>query len=201
MVCDLENEDLKSISHVPQDLDGPIEHPGISTTRDGELEREGTGMNDQSIEAVTESDSIHSQSRSADAALDDPNQLNIERSKSRSSSTRSRPLVIVPISERRGLFARLTFVVPEVEKPYYYKRSTKWFITFLVAIAAAAAPMGSSILLREYPLSLLGHLLKSGSCTTGAGHRLAYRPDHHESVSSNVYALNVHLSTLVVFVF
>lgn len=61
--------------------------------------------------------------------------------------------MIVPRAKRRGLLARLAFV-PEVERPYDYKSGTKWFITFQVAIAAAAAPIGSAILLRE-----LGYLL------------------------------------------
>lgn len=66
---------------------------------------------------------------------------------SRTSSTRSRAQIIVPRSKRRGLFARLT-IVPEVERPYDYKRSTKWFITLIVALAGAAAPFGSSVFYR-----------------------------------------------------
>lgn len=70
-----------------------------------------------------------------------------DRPISRTSSTQSRPLIIVPRSKRRGLFARFT-VVPEVERPYDYKGSTKWFITFTVALAGAAAPFGSSVFYR-----------------------------------------------------
>ncbi|KAK4104300.1 hypothetical protein N658DRAFT_420574 [Parathielavia hyrcaniae] len=55
---------------------------------------------------------------------------------------------IVPRSQRRGLLGRLT-LIPEVERPYEYKNSTKWMITAVVALAAAAAPMGSGIFLRE----------------------------------------------------
>jgi hypothetical protein len=54
----------------------------------------------------------------------------------------------VPRSQRRGLLARLT-VIPEVEQPYKYKNKTKWTITAIVALAAAGAPMGSGIFLRE----------------------------------------------------
>ncbi|KAJ9314882.1 hypothetical protein DTO271D3_4882 [Paecilomyces variotii] len=50
----------------------------------------------------------------------------------------------VPRSRRRGLFAQFTLLA-EVENPKTYPRRTKWFITFIVAVAAAAAPMGSSI--------------------------------------------------------
>ncbi|KUJ11958.1 MFS multidrug transporter-like protein [Mollisia scopiformis] len=73
----------------------------------------------------------------------------VQRTRSRSSSFSPEP-VVVPRSKRRGLLARFT-LIPEVEEPYDYKRSTKWFITFQVAIAAAAAPMGSAILLPALP--------------------------------------------------
>lgn len=78
------------------------------------------------------------------------------RTRSRASSTRSRPLTIVPRSKRRGLFGRFA-LVPEVERPYDYKNSTKWTITAAISLATAAAPMGSSIFYRrtEPPLLLL----------------------------------------------
>ena len=64
------------------------------------------------------------------------------------SSTRSvqREAVKVPLAERRGLLARFS-VIAEVVEPYHYTRQLKWTITFLVAVAGAAAPMGSSIVL------------------------------------------------------
>ncbi|KAI9881485.1 MAG: hypothetical protein M1830_000048 [Pleopsidium flavum] len=52
--------------------------------------------------------------------------------------------VKVPRSDRRGLFGRFT-ILAEVEEPKHYGRRTKWFVTFIVALAAAAAPMGSAI--------------------------------------------------------
>ncbi|CAN8106361.1 unnamed protein product [Discula destructiva] len=67
------------------------------------------------------------------------------RSQSRASSARSRPLVIVPRTERRGLFARFV-LIPEVERPYDYSRKTKWLITLIVALAAAGGPIGSNIM-------------------------------------------------------
>jgi hypothetical protein len=54
--------------------------------------------------------------------------------------------ILVPRSQRRGLLARFT-LIPEVEQPYHYTRKTKWFITFIVAICAMAAPMGSAIVM------------------------------------------------------
>lgn len=56
------------------------------------------------------------------------------------------PIVRVPRSERRGLFASLA-AIPEVTEPTHYPNSTKWLITSIVAIAAAAAPVGSAIIL------------------------------------------------------
>lgn len=56
--------------------------------------------------------------------------------------------VKVPRSQRRGLFGRFT-ILAEVEEPKHYTRRTKWFITFVIALAAAAAPLGSAIIFRE----------------------------------------------------
>lgn len=56
--------------------------------------------------------------------------------------------VKVPRSKRRGLFGRFT-IVAEVEEPKHYPRNIKWYITFVVALAAVAAPMGSAIIFRD----------------------------------------------------
>lgn len=52
----------------------------------------------------------------------------------------------VPKDKRRGLLAKVA-IVSEVQEPKHHARKTKWIITFVVAIAGAAAPMGSSIIL------------------------------------------------------
>lgn len=67
---------------------------------------------------------------------------------SRTSSYRSVSYYppIVPRHLRRGLLSRLT-LIPEVTQPYHYPNRTKWLITFTVAAAAAAAPMGSAIIM------------------------------------------------------
>jgi multidrug resistance protein len=54
--------------------------------------------------------------------------------------------ILVPRTQRRGLLARFT-LIPEVENPYHYTRKTKWFLTFIVAFCAMAAPMGSAIVM------------------------------------------------------
>ncbi|KAK3327325.1 major facilitator superfamily domain-containing protein [Cercophora scortea] len=68
----------------------------------------------------------------------------------RISSTFTRTTSVVPRARRRGLFGSLA-VIPEVESPYEYKNSTKWCITAIVALAAAAAPMGSGIFYPALP--------------------------------------------------
>lgn len=57
--------------------------------------------------------------------------------------------IAVPRLKRRGLFGQLTLLA-EVENPKTYLRKTKWFITFIVALAGSTAPMGSSILFRKW---------------------------------------------------
>lgn len=56
--------------------------------------------------------------------------------------------VKVPRSQRRGLFGRFT-IVAEVEEPKHYSRRTKWYITFVVSLAAVAAPIGSTVIFRN----------------------------------------------------
>ena len=58
--------------------------------------------------------------------------------------------ITVPRAQRRGLLARFS-VVAEVGEPKHYPRRIKWFVTFIVALAAVAAPMGSTIFFRERP--------------------------------------------------
>jgi hypothetical protein len=75
-------------------------------------------------------------------------------SASRASSIFSRGgAAIIPRTLRRGLFGRVT-VIPEIERPYDYTPKTKWAITAIVALAAAAAPMGSGIFYRMFSPSL-----------------------------------------------
>lgn len=59
------------------------------------------------------------------------------------------PPVNVPRLKRRGLFGQMTLVA-EVENPKTYPRKMKWFITFIVAVAGATAPMGSSVFFRKW---------------------------------------------------
>lgn len=62
--------------------------------------------------------------------------------------THSPAPVQVPRSRRRGLLGRCT-ILAEVGEPKDYLPRTKWFITFVVAMAGIAAPMGSTIFFRK----------------------------------------------------
>ena len=64
-----------------------------------------------------------------------------------SAASEHPPPVKVPRSKRRGLFARFALVA-EIEEPKHYSRGIKWYITFVIALAAVAAPLGSTIILR-----------------------------------------------------
>lgn len=133
--------------HVPQDLDAPVQHPGVSTERDGE-----TSPVVESAHSHDDSD-YHSEHTvdTIDEALPEhpvgPNGVETKSATSRAASVQSR-MSIISRGKRRGLLGRFT-IVPEVERPHEYGRRTKWFITFLIALAAAAAPMGSAIFYRE----------------------------------------------------
>ena len=59
------------------------------------------------------------------------------------------PVVRVPLSKRKGLFGRFA-VVAGVTEPKHNPRSTKWFITFVVALAGMVAPLVSTIVFRKH---------------------------------------------------
>lgn len=140
MVSDPEKADLEvSEQSKGQDSDGPVQHPGVSTLED-----------EESREGETEKDSVHSRSSSVSIEPAPVEEESQQRSRSKSSSVRSRPLTIVPRSKRRGLLGRFA-LIPEVGRPYDYSNKTKWLITLVVALAAAAAPLGSAIFYPALP--------------------------------------------------
>lgn len=86
-------------------------------------------------EEKNRSDSVasHSSSESIGPASNEPN---VQLSQTRSQTPSQRRPVAVLRADRRGLLARFCFVA-EVKNPYAYKNSTKWFITFVVALAVS----------------------------------------------------------------
>lgn len=98
---------------------------------------------------VRKDDDAHSISHSSAGSIDpDPVSPEHAPSKSVPSSVRSRATTIIPRSKMRGLLARFA-IIPEVARPQEYNKNTKWLITLLVALAGAAAPMGSAIFFRK----------------------------------------------------
>ena len=141
-----------------QDASGPLRtdnpkhsHSAAEHTASGiheeidDLPRRGRVMSGQS----GESRESHESERTLSDEGHDAQVATPHRSRSRAqSSTRSiqKDAIVVPRGQRRGLFANLA-IIAEVTEPHDYTRKRKWMITFVVAVAAAAAPMGSSIIL------------------------------------------------------
>lgn len=129
------------------------------------------------------------------------------RSKSQSQSVRSKAVTVIPRSKRRGLLGRLA-LIPEVARPPEYANKTKWLITLIVALAAAAAPMGSAILFRKsiyscssIALPSLGRVLIISSYPTTVISRAPCFIHSHESLRCIIYACHVYFPALVVFLF
>lgn len=128
-----------------------------------DLEKADLAVNNQNPDSIQQSDGATEDkaeeasipSKTTNDTIEESPVENSERdtTNSRAPSTRSRALSTISRSKRRGLLATLT-IVPEVENPYEYKNSTKWFITLVIALAAASAPLGSAIFLRTQPPSI-----------------------------------------------
>lgn len=99
--------------------------------------------NNGDIESSTEPSLVNG----VDNSPPDEKDIALARSNTRPESIRPQPIK-VPRSKRRGLFGRFA-ILAEVEDPRDYKNNTKWFITFIVGLAALAAPLGSTIIFRE----------------------------------------------------
>ncbi|KAI9167702.1 MFS transporter OpS2 [Paramyrothecium foliicola] len=130
---------------------GSIERPPSLNSDSGETEKSDDHagaahppQNPQGEAHVDSPEGLGEASAAADLASFRP-------TRSRASSQRSRALTVVPRSKRRGLFGSLA-IIPEVERPYDYKNSTKWAITMTVALATAAAPLGSTIFYPALPV-------------------------------------------------
>lgn len=101
-----------------------------------------------SLSTVTETIASSHKSKESNLSLSAPpttTSSDLVHVETAASTIRRQPNT-VPKDQRRGLLARFA-VVPEVDQPTLYKRRTKWMITGFVAAAAAAAPMGSAIIM------------------------------------------------------
>lgn len=113
-----------------------------------EKQRRDSSKSDKSTESTSHSSlgsthSIHED----DIDIEQAPRPTLIHTQSRTSSVRSRAVTIIQRSKRRGLLGRYG-LIPEVARPIEYARKTKWTITMIVALAAAAAPQGSAIFFR-----------------------------------------------------
>lgn len=129
----------KTLSNITKGV-GPIP-AGTSTWTDEEEDprrgRSGSHSTRHSEDSRRTDDDVHD------------HQVPPHRSRSRAqSSVRSvrPPAVKVPRAQRRGLLAKVCFI-DEVTNAWDYSLKMKWVITAIVAVAGAAAPMGSAIVL------------------------------------------------------
>ena len=134
------NEDSGKISAQTIDHESPKEQIGPNLEEKIRVETSQDGSHSESQHAATEPSTKQSDAEKAETEMQDPESIK------------------VPRSQRRGLFGRFT-VLAEVEEPKHYSRRTKWYITFVVALAAIAAPMGSAIIFRMAPDRFLAALL------------------------------------------
>ena len=109
------------------------------------LSSETAGKNDR--DALSLHSAVLSPVVKDDTERKEEQDVELAHATSKASSVRPPPVKIAR-ANRRGLFARFT-ILAEVEEPKDYPRKTKWLITFIIAMAAIAAPLGSAIILRE----------------------------------------------------
>ena len=158
-----------------------------SSSRDKWGTRKETGAEHDDVARPQRPLSSHS------TLADEPDNANDGSEALRRIDTPKRDLVRVPASERRGLFARFALVA-EVTEPTDYSNKTKWFLTFVVAFAAAAAPVGSGIIFRAYLLCLCRSYSKDSPASL---HQVAI--DLH--ASETLTNLNVALFMLSMAIF
>jgi multidrug resistance protein len=110
--------------------------------------------------------------------------------------------ILVPRTERRGLLARFT-LIPEVENPYHYTRKTKWFLTFIVAFCAMAAPMGSAIVMPVlHEISIVFNASKTVTNMSVAVYMLSMSifPLWWSSFSERLGRRTIYIASFILFV-
>ncbi|ETN41319.1 uncharacterized protein HMPREF1541_03254 [Cyphellophora europaea CBS 101466] len=126
---------------------GSPEDDKTTTAHDHIIEESSVGVSAYDPEKVrrptNDTTTLHSVD-SVPSTVADNNQRDAEAALQRIRTPKQK-LVRVPRKQRRGWFATFA-LIPEVTNPYDYKDSTKWFITFIVSISGAAAPVGSAII-------------------------------------------------------
>lgn len=123
------------------DEKGTDAHDHIDSEREVVVTPEvGTGKERRQIEDTVTLHSVHSEAETVHS--DDRRDTEAALYRIR---TPKQTLIKVDRKQRRGWFSTFA-LIPEVTNPYDYKDSTKWFITFIVSISGACAPVGSGII-------------------------------------------------------
>jgi multidrug resistance protein len=117
----------------------------IDSEKDGNIQEHNTHLKEDEISIAPSRTSTSSDHSSSSASPTPTNPKFRPITLSRTTSV-TPDAILIPRTQRRGLLARFT-LIPEVENPYHYTRKTKWFLTFIVAFCAMAAPMGSAIVM------------------------------------------------------
>jgi len=125
---------------------GQIEPSTLDTVIENEKHTAVQGIREEPLNKEEQRSLSHDGAQTETSTRVDGESVQQERPNLERLESVKLPLVKVPRSERRGLFARFA-AIPEVTEPHHYPNTTKWLITFIVAISAAAAPMGSAIIL------------------------------------------------------
>lgn len=140
-------------SHLDSNGRPSLDQPERRDFAKSDKKHDADSISHSSHSSVGSTHSMHSD----DIDVEPAPRLTLFQTKSRTSSIRSRAVTIIQRSKRRGVLGRYG-MIPEVARPIEYKRKTKWTITMIVALAAAAAPQGSAIFFRAYFLPPSCHL-------------------------------------------
>ncbi|PGH15350.1 hypothetical protein AJ79_02516 [Helicocarpus griseus UAMH5409] len=118
------------------------EYEGEAAEKHSETDDQRVGISERGAPKIEDGEEDDKQSMSSSRSLEEEDGAGGLPRRQRTNSFSA--AVIVPRNKRRGLLGRLA-LLPEVGEPKRYPRKTKWLITFVIAIAAAAAPLGSAI--------------------------------------------------------
>ena len=132
-------EEPTSTPRADLDMDTKKEEQDYSQEHGAEADAKREEKDDMAIESSDASVTTVTEEPEPSKARQRP--VELER-----TTTVTPEAVVVPRSQRRGLLARFA-LIPEVENPTHYPRSTKWFLTFIVAFCAMAGPMGSAVVM------------------------------------------------------
>lgn len=149
----------------PTDEKGDLPHPNVTNYRHDDVAPAITDYDAYEGHETRHSDSEDDHDQDHDHDHEQDEQASDAESgrarSSRASSIFSRSQSVVSRTQRRGILARFA-IIPEIERPYDYKRKTKWAITAIIALAAGAAPMGSGIFYRKSKVSGAFTICRSG---------------------------------------